>query len=65
MTSIVLDRVTVEFPIYNARGRSLKTELLRRTVGGHIESADDTHVAIRALRDRELAREGETFPGAR
>ena len=60
MTSIVLDRVTVEFPIYNARGRSLKTELLRRTVGGHIESADDSHVAIRALRDISLTlKEGD------
>jgi len=54
MTSIVLDRVTVEFPIYNARGRSLKTELLRRTVGGHIESADTSHVSIQALRDINL-----------
>jgi lipopolysaccharide transport system ATP-binding protein len=36
MTSIVLDRVTVDFPIYNARGRSLKSALLRRTVGGRI-----------------------------
>jgi ABC-2 type transport system ATP-binding protein/lipopolysaccharide transport system ATP-binding protein len=54
MTSIVLDRVTVEFPIYNARGRSLKTELLRRTVGGHIESADASHVSIQALRDINL-----------
>jgi ABC-type polysaccharide/polyol phosphate transport system ATPase subunit len=54
MTSIVLDRVTVEFPIYNARGRSLKTELLRRTVGGQIESADASHVSIKALRDINL-----------
>jgi ABC-2 type transport system ATP-binding protein/lipopolysaccharide transport system ATP-binding protein len=54
MTSIVLDRVTVEFPIYNARGRSLKTELLRRTVGGHIEAADASHVSIQALRDIDL-----------
>jgi homopolymeric O-antigen transport system ATP-binding protein len=60
MTSIVLDRVTVEFPIYNARGRSLKSQLLRRTVGGHIESADDSHVAIRALRDISLTlKEGD------
>jgi ABC-2 type transport system ATP-binding protein/lipopolysaccharide transport system ATP-binding protein len=54
MTSIVLDRVTVDFPIYNARGRSLKTELLRRTVGGHIETAPDNHVSIMALRDINL-----------
>jgi ABC-type polysaccharide/polyol phosphate transport system ATPase subunit len=54
MTSIVLDRVTVDFPIYNARGRSLKTELLRRTVGGEIESGRDSHVSIMALRDINL-----------
>ena len=55
MTSIMLDRVTVDFPIYNARGRSLKTELLRRTVGGHIESEQqDHHISIMALRDISL-----------
>ena len=54
MTSIVLDRVTVDFPIYNARGRSLKTELLRRTVGGRIESDQDRHISIMALRDVNL-----------
>ena len=51
----MLDRVTVDFPIYNARGRSLKTELLRRTVGGHIEAEQqDHHISIMALRDISL-----------
>jgi|HubBroStandDraft_1064217.scaffolds.fasta_scaffold00021_52 ABC-type polysaccharide/polyol phosphate transport system ATPase subunit len=54
MTSIVLDRVTVDFPIYNARGRSLKTELLRRTVGGNIESGQDKHLSVMALREINL-----------
>jgi len=54
MTSLVLDRVTVDFPIYNARGRSLKTELLRRTVGGYIDSEQTDHVSIMALRDISL-----------
>jgi len=35
MASITLDRVTVDFPIYNARKRSLKSELFRRAVGDH------------------------------
>jgi ABC-type polysaccharide/polyol phosphate transport system ATPase subunit len=54
MTSIVLDRVTVDFPIYNARGRSLKSALLRRTVGGRIETTPDRHVSVMALRDINL-----------
>jgi ABC-2 type transport system ATP-binding protein/lipopolysaccharide transport system ATP-binding protein len=51
MASITLDRVTVDFPIYNAKKRSLKSELIRRTVGGRIEATDDTHVSVMALRD--------------
>lgn len=54
MTSIVLDRVTVDFPIYNARTRSLKTELLRRTVGGQIEADQNSHISVVALRDISL-----------
>ena len=55
MASITLDRVTVDFPIYNAKKRSLKSELIRRTVGGHIEAIDDNHVSVMALRDVSLA----------
>jgi ABC-type polysaccharide/polyol phosphate transport system ATPase subunit len=51
MASITLDRVTVDFPIYNARKRSLKSELFRRTVGGRIEATDDSRVSVMALRD--------------
>lgn len=54
MASIILDRVTVDFPIYNAKKRSLKSELIRRTVGGHIEAIDDNHVSVMALRDVSL-----------
>jgi ABC-2 type transport system ATP-binding protein len=54
MASIVLDRVTVDFPIYNARTRSLKTELLRRTVGGQIEADQAHHISVVALRDISL-----------
>jgi ABC-type polysaccharide/polyol phosphate transport system ATPase subunit len=51
MASIILDRVTVDFPIYNARKRSLKSEILRRAVGGRIETSNDSRVSVMALRD--------------
>ena len=55
MASIELDRVTVDFPIYNARKRSLKSELLRRAVGGRIQAdEDDSRVSVMALRDVSL-----------
>jgi ABC-type polysaccharide/polyol phosphate transport system ATPase subunit len=54
MASITLERVTVDFPIYNAKKRSLKAEIIRRTVGGHIEAIDDNHVSVMALRDVSL-----------
>lgn len=54
MASLILDRVTVDFPIYNARKRSLKTEILRRAVGGRIEATDESHVSVMALRDVSL-----------
>lgn len=47
MASIDLQDVTVDFPVYNARGRSLKNDLLRR-VGGAITRDADT-VTVRAL----------------
>ena len=54
MASIELDQVTIEFPIYNARGRSLTVELFRRTVGGLIQSDNSSHVSVVALRDINL-----------
>ena len=55
MASIELDQVTIEFPIYNARGRSLTGELFRRTVGGLIQSdKSSSYVSVVALRDISL-----------
>jgi ABC-2 type transport system ATP-binding protein/lipopolysaccharide transport system ATP-binding protein len=60
MAFILLDRITVDFPIYNAKKRSLKSELIRRTVGGHIEAIDENHVSVMALRDISLTlRDGD------
>jgi len=54
VASIELDQVTIEFPIYNARGRSLTVELFRRTVGGLIQSDTSSNVSVVALRDISL-----------
>jgi len=52
---VSLDRVTIEFPVYNARGRSLTEELFRRTVGGMIHSNGRKGVSVVALRDVSLS----------
>jgi ABC-2 type transport system ATP-binding protein/lipopolysaccharide transport system ATP-binding protein len=54
MAEITLENVTVDFPIYNARKRSLKSEIFQRTIGGHIASPDDRPVSVIALRDINL-----------
>lgn len=54
MASITLDRAWVEFPIYNARGRSLRSNLFRR-VGGQLAADDRDVVSVQALRDVSLA----------
>ena len=54
MATISLERVTIEFPIYNARARRLTGELFRRTIGGKIKSNVSSHVSVVALRDIDL-----------
>jgi ABC-2 type transport system ATP-binding protein/lipopolysaccharide transport system ATP-binding protein len=53
MASITLRNVGVDFPIYNARGRSLKANVLRR-VGGRIDSNHGEIITVEALRDVNL-----------
>ena len=52
MSSIRLENVSVDFPIYNARGRSIRNTFLRR-VGGQIDQSGDI-VTISALRGIDL-----------
>jgi ABC-type polysaccharide/polyol phosphate transport system ATPase subunit len=50
MPSIALKDVCVDLPIYNSRGRSLKSAILAQTVGGGIaDDRDQNVVVIRAL----------------
>jgi ABC-2 type transport system ATP-binding protein/lipopolysaccharide transport system ATP-binding protein len=53
MAHIELRDASVEFAIYNARGRSLRRDLLRR-VGGRVGSGDRDRVTIQALRNIDL-----------
>ena len=50
MPSIAIEDVCVDLPIYNSRGRSLKSAILAQTVGGGIaDDRDQSVVVIRAL----------------
>ncbi|MGO4389134.1 ABC transporter ATP-binding protein [Microvirga sp. 2YAF29] len=60
MASISLRNVTVDFPIYNSRGRSLKANVLNR-VGGRIAGQNGEIVTVEALRGINL----ELRPGDR
>lgn len=44
MTSMILDNVTVDFPIYNAKSRSLKNQVMSLATGGTIGSNAEGHV---------------------
>jgi len=50
MPSIALENVCVDLPIYNSKGRSLKSAILAQTVGGGVaDDSDRSVVVIRAL----------------
>lgn len=55
MASIRLERVSVAFPIYNGRSRSLKNRVLAATTGGRIGRDARNHVLIQALDEVSLA----------
>jgi ABC-type polysaccharide/polyol phosphate transport system ATPase subunit len=54
MSSIALNHVGVEFPIYDLKGRSLRKELMRIGTGGLIASDDYGRVTVNALSDITL-----------
>jgi lipopolysaccharide transport system ATP-binding protein len=60
MASIDLENVTVDFPIYSARGRSLKHRVMSLATGGVIASNSHGHVIVRALENVTLSlKDGE------
>jgi lipopolysaccharide transport system ATP-binding protein len=54
MPSIQLDRVSVEFPVFNAATRSLKNRILNTVVGASIDHSASGHVVVRGLQDVSL-----------
>jgi lipopolysaccharide transport system ATP-binding protein len=51
---IELHNVMVEFPIYNAHGRSLKRSLVSITTGGHLGLGKNDRVVVKALENINL-----------
>jgi lipopolysaccharide transport system ATP-binding protein len=51
MTHILLNNVSVDFPIYNTTGRSLKNQLMQAATGGRMGSNEQGHVVVRALQN--------------
>jgi lipopolysaccharide transport system ATP-binding protein len=51
MASIDFNNVSVDFPIYNASGRSLKKRLVQVATGGQLGSNAQGRVIVRALED--------------
>jgi len=53
LSHIELNDVSVDYPIYDSKGRSLKSDLLRR-VGGGLARENDGRVSVQALRNINL-----------
>lgn len=51
MASIEFSNVCVDFPIYNANGRSLKKRLIQVATGGQLGADQQGRVVVRALED--------------
>ena len=49
MAKILLNNVTIDLPIFNASGRSLKQRVLGAATGGRIAADNAGHVVVRAL----------------
>lgn len=51
MAYIQADMISIDFPIYNSSGRSMKNAVLRATTGGRIARDAGNHTYIRSLDD--------------
>lgn len=59
-TSVKLDHVSIEFPIYSSHGRSIKRSVLQLTTGGRIGYGAGHRVVVEALNDISVvARHGD------
>jgi len=51
MSHIIFDSVGVDFPIFNANGRSLTSRVLEVATGGRLDKDPSGHVLVRSLQD--------------
>jgi len=51
MTHICMNNISVDFPIYNTTGRSLKNQLMQAATGGRMGSNEQGRVVVRALQN--------------
>jgi lipopolysaccharide transport system ATP-binding protein len=51
MTHILIENASVDFPIYNANGRSMKQHLMQAAIGGFMRSNDEGRVVVKALQN--------------
>lgn len=49
MASIQLNQVSLTFPVYSAKGRSLKNSVIAKSTGGYIKTDADNRILIKAL----------------
>jgi len=54
MADITLENVSVEFPIFNANGRSLTSRILEVATGGKLDRDPDGRVVVQALEDLSM-----------
>ncbi|MFM1787184.1 MAG: hypothetical protein RL228_1134, partial [Actinomycetota bacterium] len=54
MARISFQNASVEFPIFNAKGRSFTSRVLQIATGGKLDSDAQGHVTVRALQDIDL-----------
>jgi len=55
MAHLVFDAVTVQYPVYGVRARSLRSQLVRISTGGRIERESHGVQIVTALRDASFA----------
>jgi homopolymeric O-antigen transport system ATP-binding protein len=57
MSSIQLNNVTIDFPIYNVSARSLKKNFLRVAIGGKVSRDSNERIIVRSLNNINLSLE--------
>lgn len=60
MAQVTFDNVSIEFPIFNATGRSLTSSILKIATGGKLDADPNGRVLVKALTDISFSiREGD------